>query len=130
MPPLSEWDAARRQRARTYTQLLQASGLTRTGKITLLKTLPHAHHIYHQYVVRAQKRDQLRAFLAEHGVGTEIYYPLPLHLQKCFAWLGYVTGDLPEAERAAADVLALPMFAELRDEEQQYVVECIAGFYS
>ncbi|HKD15634.1 MAG TPA: DegT/DnrJ/EryC1/StrS family aminotransferase [Candidatus Angelobacter sp.] len=130
MPHLAEWNAARRERARTYTQLLEASGLTRTGKITLLKTLPHAHHIHHQYVVRAQKRDQLRAFLAEHGVGTEIYYPLPLHLQKCFAWLGYAPGDLPEAERAAADVLALPMFAELREEEQQYVVDCLADFYS
>src|SRR5215470_9185737 len=126
----SRCHTARRERARTYTQLLEASGLTCTGKITLLKTLPHAHHIHHQYVVRAQKRDQLRVFLAEHGVGTEIYYPLPLHLQKCFAWLGYAQGDLPEAELAAAEVLALPMFAELREEEQQYVVDCLADFYS
>jgi len=130
MPHLLDWNAARSERARTYTQLLEACGLTLSGKITLLKTLPGAHHIHHQYVVRAQKRDQLRAFLTEHGIGTEIYYPLALHLQKCFAWLGYAPGDLPEAEHAAADVLALPMFAELREEEQQYVVECIADFYS
>src|SRR5215471_14780120 len=130
MPHLLDWNAARSERARTYTQLLEACGLTLSGKITLLKTLPGAHHIHHQYVVRAQKRDQLRAFLTEHGIGTEIYYPLALHLQKCFAWLGYAPGDLPEAEHAAADVLALPMFAELREEEQQYVVECVADFYS
>lgn len=130
MPHLPEWNEARRQRAQTYTRLLEASGLTRAGKITPLKTVPGAHHIYHQYVVRAQKRDRLRSFLSEHGVGTEIYYPVPLHLQKCFVWLGYTSGDFPEAERAAAEVLALPMFAELRDDEQQYVVECIADFYS
>lgn len=130
MTHLSQWNAARRERAHTYAQLLEASGLTRSGRITLLKTAPRAHHIYHQYVVRAQKRGQLRAFLSEHGVGTEIYYPVPLHLQKCFAWLGYAPGDLPESERAAAEVLALPMFAELREDEQQYVVECMADFYS
>ena len=130
MPHLPEWNEARRQRAQTYTRLLEASGLTRARKITPLKTLPGAQHIYHQYVMRAQKRDQLRAFLSEHGVGTEVYYPVPLHLQKCFAWLGYTQGDFPEAERAAAEVLALPMFAELREDEQQYVVECIADFYS
>lgn len=130
MPHLPEWNDARRQRAQTYSRLLEASGLTRGGKITPLKTRPKAHHIYHQYVVRAQKRDQLRAFLSEHGVGTEVYYPVPLHLQKCFAWLGHTDGDFPEAERAAREVLALPMFAELREDEQQYVVECISDFYS
>ena len=130
MPHLPEWNEARRRRAQTYTRSLEASGLTRAGKIVPLKTSPKARHIYHQYVVRAQKRDELRAFLIEHGVGTEIYYPVPLHLQKCFAWLGYAQGDFPEAERAAAEVLALPMFPELREDEQQYVVECIADFYS
>lgn len=130
MPHLPEWNDARRLRAQIYTRLLEVSGLARAGKITPLKTLPGAHHIYHQYVVRAQKRGQLRAFLSEHGVGTEIYYPVPLHLQKCFAWLGYAPGDFPEAERAASEVLALPMFAELREDEQQYVVECMADFYS
>jgi dTDP-4-amino-4,6-dideoxygalactose transaminase len=81
-------------------------------------------------VIRVRERDKLRTFLQQHGVGTEIYYPVPLHLQKCFAWLGHAPGDFPEAERAAANVLALPMFAELREDEQQYVVECIAEFYS
>ena len=81
-------------------------------------------------MVRARDRDRLRAFLTERGVGSEIYYPVPLHLQKSFAYLGYAPGDLPESERAATDVLALPMFPELREDEQQYVVECVADFYS
>jgi dTDP-4-amino-4,6-dideoxygalactose transaminase len=135
MPYLEGWNAARRERAATYTRLFQKSGLTSTGAdslppVTLLGTQKQAHHIYHQYVVRVRRRDQLRAFLKEHGVGTEVYYPVPLHLQKCFAWLGYAPGDFPEAECAAIEVLALPMFAELREDEQQYVVECIAEFYS
>lgn len=130
MPHLSQWNAERRERAETYTRLLDAAGLTRARKITVLRTNPRAWHVYHQFVVRAQKRDQLRAFLSERGVGTEIYYPVPLHLQKCFAYLGYTSGDFPEAERAAAEGLALPMFAELREEEQYYVVECISEFYS
>lgn len=130
MPHLAQWNSERGERALTYTRLLEASGLTGAGKIVLLKTRPQADHIYHQYVVRAQSRDQLRTFLNEHGVSTEIYYPVPLHLQKCFAYLGYAQGDFPEAERAATEVLALPMFAELREDEQQYVVECIADFYS
>lgn len=135
MPYLAEWNSLRRERAATYTNLLRKAGLTRTGAdaqppVKLLGTKQQAHHIYHQYVIRVRQRDQLRTFLQQHGVGTEIYYPVPLHLQKCFAWLGHAPGDFPEAERAAADVLALPMFAELRDDEQQYVVECIAEFYS
>lgn len=130
IPHLLEWNRQRREHAQVYTCLLNASGLTAAGKITLLKDKTQAHHVYHQYVVRAQKRDQLRAFLRERGVGTEIYYPVPLHLQKCFAYLGYAAGDFPEAERAVAEVIALPIFAELREDEQQYVVECIADFYN
>ena len=135
MPHLEKWNEARREHARTYGRLLTAAGLTRTGAdspapVALLKTLPGAHHIYHQYVIRVRDRDKLRAFLGERGVGSEIYYPVPLHLQKCFSYLGYTPGDLPEAERAAEDVLALPMFAELEEDEQRYVVDAIADFYS
>lgn len=135
MPYLAQWNAARRERAATYTRLFHKSGLTQTGAassapVRLLGTKEQAHHVYHQYVVFVRRRDQLRAFLREHGIGTEVYYPVPLHLQKCFAWLGHAIGDFPEAERAAAEALALPMFAELREDEQQYVVECIADFYS
>jgi dTDP-4-amino-4,6-dideoxygalactose transaminase len=135
MPHLPKWNDARRERARTYGRLLTSAGLTKTGAdstppVVLLKTLPGAHHIYHQYVIRVRDRDKLRTFLGEHGVSSEIYYPIPLHLQKCFAYLGYTPGDLPEAERAALDVLALPMFAELEEDEQRHVVDTIAEFYS
>jgi len=135
MEYLQQWNEARCERAGFYDRLFAEAGLTRSGAessapVTLLRTLPQAHHIYHQYVIRIRQRDQLREFLKERGVGSEIYYPVPLHLQKCFAFLGYAEGDLPEAERAAADVLALPMFAELDAEEQRQVVEAIADFYS
>jgi dTDP-4-amino-4,6-dideoxygalactose transaminase len=135
MPHLAEWNNARRERARLYSQLLISAGLTKNGSgssapVHLLKTLPSAHHIYHQYVIRVRDRDKLRAFLSERGIGAEIYYPIPLHLQKCFAYLGYAPGDLPEAERASLDVLALPIFAELQEDEQRHVVESIAEFYS
>lgn len=134
MPHLPSWNEARRERARIYDRLLSAAGLTSTrgesAPVTCLKTRAEAYHIYHQYVIRVRDREKLRAFLRERGVGTEIYYPVPLHLQKCFAYLGYAPGDLPEAERAAAEVLALPMFAELQEDEQQHVVQAIADFYS
>jgi dTDP-4-amino-4,6-dideoxygalactose transaminase len=135
MPHLKRWNEERRQRARTYDQLFTSAGLTKTGvestaPVVLLKTHPEAYHIYHQYVIRVSERDKLREFLKERGIGTEVYYPVPLHQQKCFAYLGYAPGDLPEAEQAALDVLALPMFAELQEDEQQHVVNSIAEFYS
>lgn len=135
MPHLANWNNARRDRAQLYDRLLNAAGLTKIGSgatapVRLLKTLPGAHHIYHQYVIRVQDRDKLRAFLSERGIGAEIYYPIPLHLQTCFAYLGYTPGSLPEAERAALDVLALPIFPELREDEQRQVVDSIAEFYS
>jgi len=135
MPHLTQWNDARRERARTYGRLLTSAGLTKTGgtstpPVTLLTTLPGAHHIYHQYVIRVRDRDKLRKSLSERGISSEIYYPIPLHLQKCFSYLGYAPGDLPEAERAALDVLALPIFAELEEDEQRQVVESIAEFYS
>jgi dTDP-4-amino-4,6-dideoxygalactose transaminase len=98
--------------------------------VGLLQTRPEAFHIYHQYVVRAFRRDELRAFLTAHGIGTEIYYPVPLHLQQSFAYLGYKPGDLPVSEAAAKESLAVPIFPELRDDEQQRVVAAIAEFYS
>jgi len=135
MPHLAKWNEARRERARTYGRLLSSAGLTKIGAnsaapVVLLKTLAGAHHIYHQYVIRVRDRDKLRTFLGERGVGSEIYYPIPLHLQKCFAYFGYAAGDLPEAERAALDVLALPIFPELEEDEQRHVVDSIAEFYS
>src|SRR6266850_4562461 len=126
---LAEWNHARRERAGIYDHLLAKSGLIgphgKQSPVGLLQTAAGATHVFHQYVIRTARRDQLRAFLAERGVGTEIYYPLPLHLQKCFVYLGYREGDFPEAERAASEVLALPMFPELAADEQQYVVDAI-----
>jgi dTDP-4-amino-4,6-dideoxygalactose transaminase len=91
---------------------------------------PGNKHVWHQYVIRARQRDELRAFLAERQIGSEIYYPVPLHMQEPFKALGYTEGDFPEAERAAREVLALPMFAEIREDEQETVVAAIAEFLS
>src|SRR5260370_16408850 len=113
MQYLPQWNDARRERARLYDRLLVDAGLTKTGTelpapVTLLKTSPHAHHIYHQYVIRASERDKLREFLKEHGIGSEIYYPLPLHLQRCFAYLGYAEVALPQPHPPPPARLPLP----------------------
>ncbi len=135
---IDRWNLQRRAAGKRYDTLFQQSGLLNSGATTvssqapvaMLQTLPAAHHIYHQYVVRTLTRDALRAFLTERGIGSEIYYPVPLHLQESFAYLGYKPGDLPESERAATESLALPIFPELREDEQQRVVAAIAEFYS
>jgi dTDP-4-amino-4,6-dideoxygalactose transaminase len=130
---IETWNQQRRERASTYDRLLAEAGLTKStsnAPVTLLKTSPYAFHVFHQYVVRARDRDELRKFLSDRKIGTEVYYPIPLHLQPCFAYLGYREGDLPEAERAAREVVALPMFPELTEAEQKFVVESIAEFYS
>ena len=114
----------------SLTRMAGAQPVSAQAPIALLATMPEAYHIYHQYVVRAFRRDELRSFLTQQGIGTEIYYPVPLHLQQCFAYLGYKAGDLPESERASKEVLALPIFPELREDEQQRVVAAIAEFYS
>ena len=132
---LERWNARRREHAAEYDRLFAHAGLIAAGQhalapVQLLETLPQAHHIFHQYVIRARRRDELREFLTSRRIGTQVYYPLPLHLQKCFSYLGYREGDLPESECAAREVLALPMFPELTADEQRYVVEAIAEFYS
>jgi dTDP-4-amino-4,6-dideoxygalactose transaminase len=132
---VERWNEARRQRAATYDRFFTAAGLTSNGQqdnagpIQLPRTYAQAHHVFHQYVVRAYRREELREFLTARKIGTEIYYPIPLHLQPCFEYLGYQEGDLPEAERAAKEVLALPMFPELTEDEQRAVVRSIADFY-
>ena len=130
LPHLETWNQQRRQRAATYDRLLADAGLVSKKKVGPPQVSPHAFHVFHQYVIRARRRDELRKFLGERKIGTEVYYPIPLHLQPCFAYLGYSAGDLPESERAASEVLALPMFPELAEAEQQSVVENIAEFYS
>ena len=132
LPYLEGWNRERRERAETYDRLLAAAGLSSGPNSPLrpLATSPQAHHVFHQYVIRAARREELRRFLTEREIGTEIYYPIPLHRQPVFAWLGYSEGDLPESERAAQEVLALPMFPELTEDEQKWVVESLAEFYS
>jgi dTDP-4-amino-4,6-dideoxygalactose transaminase len=129
---IERWNKQRRERATTYDRLFAEAGLSGAGgsPVILPQTEEHAYHVFHQYVIRAQRRDELRRFLSERQIGTEVYYPIPLHLQPSFAYLGYREGDLPEAERASREVLALPMFPELTESEQRWVVETIADFYS
>jgi dTDP-4-amino-4,6-dideoxygalactose transaminase len=138
---IAEWNQQRRQHAATYDQLFAGSGLTSSqtsdqianqsnAPVRLLARSPQAKHVFHQYVIRAQRRDELRKFLADRKIGSEIYYPLPLHLQPVFSYLGLKAGDLPVAEQAAVEVLALPMFPELTEAEIRWVVESIAEFYS
>jgi len=130
---LETWNRQRAAHAARYGLLLAEAGLLSTkgtGPIQLLATSSTADHVFHQYVIRAARRDELRKFLAELKIGTEVYYPIPLHLQPSFAYLGYREGDFPESERAAREVLALPMFPELTEDEQRWVVGAIAEFYS
>ncbi len=144
---VAEWNRQRRERAARYDQLFRGAGLavewpaasettpacnavsTQDG-IVLPYTDPRATHVFHQYVIRAPRRDALRDHLTAQQIGSEIYYPVPIHLQAALRDLGYKPGDFPHAERAAAEVLALPLYPELRDDEQQTVVEAIRSFYA
>jgi dTDP-4-amino-4,6-dideoxygalactose transaminase len=128
LPRLDEWSDGRARNAARYTRLLTDAGLTE--QVTPPFVRPGVRHIYHQYVIRADRRDALLEHLKQHGVGTDIYYPVPLHMQECFGYLGYAEGDLPEAERAARETLALPVYPELTAEQQEYVVDVIRSFYS
>jgi dTDP-4-amino-4,6-dideoxygalactose transaminase len=125
---LDAWTLGRQENACFYYEAFEHAGLK--GTVTLPAALPGVRHIYNQFVVRFPQRDALKKYLGECGVGSEIYYPVPLHQQQCFAPLGYATGDFPESERAAAETLALPIFPELSREQLQYVVDCIAHFYA
>jgi dTDP-4-amino-4,6-dideoxygalactose transaminase len=133
LPFLDGWSAARRGVADFYRDEFHRLGLT--SRISL-PAEPYRdrgltnHHIYHQYVIHAPRRDELRDYLARREIGTAIYYPLGLHEQQCFAYLGYRAGDFPETERAARGTLALPMYPELSREAQRYVAETIAEFFA
>jgi dTDP-4-amino-4,6-dideoxygalactose transaminase len=125
LPHLEEWTAARRRNADRYRTLFADSPAS--ANITLPQDVPG--HIYNQFVIRARKRDQLQKFLKENGVGSEVYYPVPLHVQECFSDLGYNGGSFPNSEAAAGDSLALPVYPELSQPQQEYVVSCIEEFY-
>jgi len=131
---LGAWTEKRRERAAKYDELFRGAALASSGStadgIVLPWTDPRAEHVFHQYVIRAPRRDALREHLTQAGIGSEIYYPVPLHLQDALADLGYRPGDFPHAEAAAREVLALPIYPELRDGEQQAVVEAIRAFYA
>jgi dTDP-4-amino-4,6-dideoxygalactose transaminase len=126
LPHLAAWNAARRSHAARYRALFAAKRLPPELRLPV----PHDAHVYHQFVIRAPRRDSLRAYLAAAGVGTEIYYPAPLHLQPCFAELGYRAGAFPVAERACRDALALPIHPRLAPDAQAFVVDQIAAFYA
>jgi len=123
---LERWTELRRKNAKTYDRLFNEKEMT--GLLTLPSEV-FPRHVYNQYVVRVkEKRDELRAFLEENNIATEIYYPLPLHLQDCFASLGHKKGDFPESEKAADETIALPIFPELSNIQLEYVVETIARY--
>lgn len=128
LPHLDRWSDARRENAARYAQLFLNEGLTEQLGLPFVRD--HARHIFNQYVIRAgERRDELLAHLKQNGVGAEIYYPVPLHLQECFRFLGHASGDFPISERAARETLALPIYPELRSEQQVYVVDTIRRFY-
>ncbi len=136
---VATWNQQRRNLAARYNELFLAAGIAthtspeKPGTIADGVVLPYVHpraqHVFHQYVVRAPRRDELKAHLQTLGIGSEVYYPLCLHQQEALRGLGYRTGTFPHSERAAAEVLALPMYPELREDEQEIVVEAIRQFY-
>ncbi len=145
LPYLDEWSEQRRKNAVHYNKLFTDSGLAEEpGKITFDENnsvlIPQAvyvdspdvknYHIYNQYIIRVKKRDELREFLAKNEIGTEIYYPVPFHMQECFSNLGYKQGEFPVAEIAGAKSLALPIYPELTKEQQRFVVEKINEFFN
>lgn len=129
LPHLDAWTDARKRNAEIYKNLFTDYGLSE--QVGLPFERENVRHIYNQFTIRvkADKRHALKQFLAEKGVGTDIYYPVPLHLQECFAFLGYKAGDLPESELAAKETLALPIYPELTEEQLNYVAATIADFF-
>ena len=131
---LDRWTALRQQHAELYEQLFQDAGLVEKGHVRLPVAvykpagIDH-YHIYNQFVIGVSDRDQLQAHLKAKGIGTEVYYPVPLHRQECFHALGYQEGDFPEAERASRELLALPIYPELNEDQQHYVVETVKEWF-
>jgi dTDP-4-amino-4,6-dideoxygalactose transaminase len=124
---LDAWTEGRQRNAERYDELIGAAELQ--DAVTVPFRNPGERHIFNQYVIRARRRDELRAHLERQGIGTEIYYPLPLHEQQCFAYLGHAPDEFPNSQRAAREVLALPVYPELKSEQLEHVVRSIAAFY-
>ncbi|HKQ38075.1 MAG TPA: DegT/DnrJ/EryC1/StrS family aminotransferase [Verrucomicrobiae bacterium] len=141
LPHLDGWTAARQNNAQRYNRLFAESGLKvadtaafpgkrwQRGTQVFLPRWTEDRHIYNQYVIRVAQRDAVKTFLQGKSIGTEIYYPVPMHLQECFAYLGHKAGEFPESESAANETLALPIYPELTDEQARYVVEAVAQFF-
>jgi dTDP-4-amino-4,6-dideoxygalactose transaminase len=124
---LDQWTKARQKNAQKYRALFKNAGLEDVVDLPYEK---EGRHIYNQFVIRVkERRDDLRVFLKDAGIGTEVYYPVPMHLQDCFSDLNYKKGDFPQAEHAALHTLALPLYPELSDDQIEYVVEKIKAFY-
>ncbi|MDQ2856008.1 MAG: DegT/DnrJ/EryC1/StrS family aminotransferase [Acidobacteriota bacterium] len=127
LPHLDDWAAARRAKAADYNELFETAGLS--FELITPFVREGAQHVYHLYIVRfPDHRDALMAHLAERGIGTKVYYPVPLHLQECFSYLGYQRGEFPETERAALESFALPLYPELTEDQQRYVVDSVKSF--
>jgi dTDP-4-amino-4,6-dideoxygalactose transaminase len=127
LPHLDSWSAGRQRNAAFYDAAFARAGIA--GLVTPPSPPPGSRHIYNQYCIRVPRRDELRAHLGAAGVGAEVYYPLALHMQQCFAYLGHQPGDFPESLRASRESLALPIYPELTEEQLQYVVDSIATFF-
>jgi dTDP-4-amino-4,6-dideoxygalactose transaminase len=129
LPHLDDWSTGRQRKAQQYELMFGDAGLSEKVELPFVRS--NARHVFHQFMIRVRdgKRDALRTHLLERGVGTDVYYPVPLHLQECFAFLGYKEGDFPVAELAAKETLALPVYPELTDEQQDHVVSSIAKFF-
>jgi dTDP-4-amino-4,6-dideoxygalactose transaminase len=131
---LNDWSQKRQENALLYDKLFEETGLTASGILQVPDAVYKSseiprYHIYNQYVLRVNNRDALQKYLTSKGIATAVYYPLALHLQECFAYLGYKQGDFPEAEKASTEVLALPIYPELSDDQQEYIVASIKEFY-
>ena len=129
LPHLDSWSRGRASNAERYDRWLQESGLVDRGAVRLPFRAEGCDHIFNQYTLRVERRDALRDHLRERGIGHSVYYPVPLHLQPCFADLGYGEGDFPVAEAACREVVALPVYPELGEEQQRTVVDALVDFY-
>lgn len=127
LPHLDEWSNSRGGKAARYAELFRDAGLLEHIELPFVRS--GVRHIYHQFVIRTKTRDELFEHLKQHDIGTDIYYPVPLHMQQCFAYLDNSEGDFPESERAALETLALPVYPELTDEQQRYVVDVTVEFF-